>query len=311
MDVNCPRLRFTLQDAKKAVEASKSHSTKYGGNFEWVRRRIYFYKFEHTIPASEAKCTDFPALLEAETNEILPQSMTYVVIDVDVIVVPKKLIEQKLIEHQKQIQQLLQLAHSLEEAKKQLSTLQPASPPFMSEIVTDPDENSISSSVKDQMMKFICQHPDLHLHLTANKALTEGASSIMQITRYAKSRPDIMILRSVMRTDTDEDIPNGLTTENKKELGKSKKGDPVGQTLAGSEKAAGEIVHQYFRDTGKLISSVTVYSLLIDFTRNEAEVYKVSIDFITSESTIYRGTTKLPVSEALNRGLHQLINPSV
>ena len=307
MDVNCPRLRFTLQDAKKAVEASKSHSTKYGGNFEWVRRRIYFYKFEHTIPASEAKCTDFPALLEAETNEILPQSMTYVVIDVDVIVVPKKNY-QKLIERQKQIQQLLQLAHSLEEAKKQLSTLQPASPPFTSEIVTDPDENSISSSVKDQMMKFICQHPDLHLHLTANKALTEGASSIMQITRYAKSRPDIMILRSVMRTDTDEDIPNGLTTENKKELGKSKKGDPVGQTLAGSEKAAGEIVHQYFRDTGKLISSVIVYSFLIDFTRNEAEVYKVSIDFITSESTIYRGTTKLPVSEALNRGL---INPSV
>ena len=109
MDVNYPRLRFTLQDAKKAVEASKSHSTKYGGNFEWVRRRIYFYKFEHTIPASEAKCTDFPALLEAETNEILPQSMTYVVIDVDVIVVPKKIIKTLLNIKNKIIKTLLNI----------------------------------------------------------------------------------------------------------------------------------------------------------------------------------------------------------
>jgi hypothetical protein len=171
------------------------------------------------------------------------------------------------------------------------------------------NEDSISASVKDQLMGFLREYPNLSV--IANRGRTEGSSRIMIITRYAKSRPDTMILKSVVSSTGEEEeeeeeassankIPNGVTTENKK-------GDPVSQTLAGAEKAAGEIVYDYVRSTGKPVSSVDVYSLLINFTDNEAEVYKLSINFLTSESTISRGMEVLSVSKALNRVLHVLL----
>jgi hypothetical protein len=58
--VNFPRLRYTKEDAEEAVRSIKHHSLEYEGQFTWIRNRIFYYEFNHTIPASEVKAVDYP-----------------------------------------------------------------------------------------------------------------------------------------------------------------------------------------------------------------------------------------------------------
>lgn len=86
-----PRLCFTKEDADREVEDIKSRTEKFEGTFVWLRSKIYYYKFEETIAANKAKVTDFPSVIDEETDKLLPQVLTICVdIDVDVGVVPKK-----------------------------------------------------------------------------------------------------------------------------------------------------------------------------------------------------------------------------
>lgn len=122
------------------------------------------------------------------------------------------------------------------------------SPPTTSMSMSHPNEDAISECVKDQLVEYLAQYDTLKL--TVNRGRIEENTQIVVLTRYAKSRPDTMLLKlaTVEATPTPEATPeaeeetssihgkvdgatkvNGATTENKLRT----KGDEVGQTLAG------------------------------------------------------------------------------
>lgn len=111
-----------------------------------------------------------------------------------------------------------------------------------------------------------------------NKGRVDANVEILSLTKYAKSRPDSMMLAAaaIHHTTNEEDedatttypngeTPNGASTEHKLKL----LGDHVGQTLGGSEKLCGEIVNQHLR---RAFDSVDVWSLIVDFSTDQAEV---------------------------------------
>ena len=141
-----------------------------------------------------------------------------------------------------------------------------------------------------------------------NRGRIEENTPIVVVTRYAKSRPDTMLLKlaTVVATPTPEATPEaeeeissikGATTENKLHL----KGDQVGQTIAGAEKMAGEIALEYMKKTGEPLRFIDVISLLMDFHERTAQVFKLCVSFRPNQSKIYKGNESLGISDALNR----------
>ena len=183
------------------------------------------------------------------------------------------------------------------------------SPPISSLPMSSPNEDAISECVKDQLVQQLAKYDTLKL--TVSRGRIEENTQIVVLTRYAKSRPDTMILKlaTVEATPTPEATPeaeeetsingnvNGATTENKLHL----KVDEVGQTLAGGEKMAGEVAFEYMRETGEPLRSIELISLLVDFRENKAQVFKLCISFRPRESKIYKGNELLNISDALNR----------
>lgn len=278
------------------MEDIKECAKKYNGSFRWLRDKIYFYQFDSTIAASGAKAIDFPSLYGEETCKLLPPVETKCVdIDVDVGVVPKKRIKVMVDSYQRQSNRLQsvqrQFKSTLEDIKEhgtgriaeilksieieQKSEARPAEAEVVSLSMSSPNEDSISESVKDQLYQFV--DTQNNLKITVNKGRVEEDRSIVNISIYAKSRPDTMILKltTVEMTPTpepEEDTSHGsptngakgATTENKKII----KGDAVGQTIAGAEKMAGEIAYEYMKKTGDPIRYIEVVSLLLDFGTN-------------------------------------------
>jgi len=301
-----PRLCFTKEDADREVEDIKSHTKKFKGSFIWLRSKIFYYKFDETIGANTAKVTDFPSVIDEETDKLLPQVQTKCVeIDVDVGIVPKKKIRLALntvLAQQKQ-QFKASLAQQKQQFKASLQRIQthgtgeiegileqlkgdqmPNTTPPAEVFMSSPNEDAISECVKDQLVEFVSLHDNLKL--TVNKGRIEENTPIVVITRYAKSRPDTMILKSATieatptpeaeegtssSTQGSEGKVNGATTENKLHL----KRDQVGQTIAGAEKMAGEIAYEYMKRTGEHLRFIEVVSLLVDFGEKTAEVFKL------------------------------------
>ena len=177
-----------------------------------------------------------------------------------------------------------------------------------------PNEDDVSKCVQQQVQEFALTHG---LTMTVNKARAESNVSVTVLTKFAKSRPDTMILRiatlnSPPRQEEEEEeeeeaatvTVSGASTERKAKLN----GDHVGQTLAGAEKVCGEVANQYLRVHGVAFAVIEVFSLLIDYSTEEAEVFKVSLNFLEQKSVAYRGERKLEVSEALNRVLDKLLH---
>lgn len=207
---------------------------------------------------------------------------------------------------------------------EQKSEARPAEADSLS--LSSPNEDSISESVKDQLLEFVNTQEDLKI--TVNKGRLEEDRNIVIISRYAKSRPDTMILKlttikitptpepedtATPTPEAEEDTSHGnptkgaksATTENKKKL----KGDAVGLTIAGAEKMAGEMAYEYMRKTSAPMRYIEVVSLLVDFSTNLSEVYKVCIDFVKPENTkIYKGNEQLEVSDAFNRAMCFLLD---
>lgn len=134
--------------------------------------------------------------------------------------------------------------------------------------MSSPNEDAISECVKDQLTEFVALHDNLKL--TVNRGRIEKNTRIVVITRYAKSRPDTMILKlatleATHPPEAEEDTSssthgsgakvNGATTEHKL--------DQVGQTIAGAEKMAGEIAYEYMKKTGEPLHFIEVVSLLV------------------------------------------------
>ena len=185
-----------------------------------------------------------------------------------------------------------------------------------------PNEDDVSKSVHQQVAQFASKNG---LNVVVNKARMTENVDILVLTKYAKSRPDMSILRaialnSIHQNQEVEEEGGGVEEEEeeqkKKAVGASTehkeklKGDAWGQTLAGTEKICGEVVCDFLRREHKPVTIVEVYSLLIDYQSEEAEVFKVCIDFSkkVDPSKIYRGSNKLKVSDALNRVFHQLLS---
>ena len=167
-----------------------------------------------------------------------------------------------------------------------------------------PNEDDISKCVQQQVQEFALTHG---LTMTVNKARAESNVGVTVLTKFAKSRPDTMILRiatlnSPPRQEEEEEeeaatvTVSGASTEHKAKL----TGDHVGQTL--------EVANQYLRVHGVAFAVIEVFSLLIDYSTEEAEVFKVSLNFLEQKSVAYRGERKLGVSEALNRVLDKLLH---
>lgn len=321
-----PRLCFTKEDADREVEDIKSRTEKFEGTFVSLRSKIYYYKFEETIAANKAKVTDFPSVIDEETDKLLPQVLTICVdIDVDVGVVPKKKIKLVLDKQQQKFKEALERiqTHGTGEVKSILEQLKRDQMPNTTHpaeaFMSSPNEDAISECVKDQLTEFVALHDNLKL--TVNRGRIEKNTRIVVITRYAKSRPDTMILKlaTLEATPTPEaeegtsssthgsgDKVNGATTEHKLLL----KGDQVGQTIAGADKMAGEIAYEYMKKTGVPLHYIEVVSLLVDFGEKTAQVFKLCINFQTKQSNIYKGKKSLGVSDALNRVICLLLNIS-
>ena len=186
--------------------------------------------------------------------------------------------------------------------------------PNVNDVTMYPNEDDVSKCVQQQVQEFASTHG---LKMTVNKARADSNVGVTVLTKFAKSRPDTMILRiatlnSPPRQEEEEEeeeeaatvTVSGASTEHKAKL----TGDHVGQTLAGAEKVCGEVANQYLRVHGVAFTVIEVFSLLIDYSTEEAEVFKVSLNFLEQKSVAYRGKRKLEVSEALNRVLDKLLH---
>ena len=300
-------------ESRKNEEVQSSKKVYDGGEFIWIVDGIYVYKFGNTLPAGSAKITDFIHLSVEKTDEILPPIHKFhVEIDLQIVLIPQKKMRLYKAVAEKCVE------GALNEAVSQATALlRPVDDdPRESDVTVDPNvndvtpnEDDVSKCVQQQVQEFASTHG---LKMTVNKARADSDVSVTVLTKFAKSRPDTMILRvatlnSPPRQEEEEEEEAATVTVSGASTAKLT-GDHVGQTLAGAEKVCGEVANQYLRVHGVAFKVIEVFSLLIDYSTEEAEVFKVSLNFLEQKSVAYRGERKLEVSEALNRVLDKLLH---
>lgn len=311
IDINRPCIFFSRDDCLKEIlrRGKRPEWEDYykHQNFHRIVNGIYVYTFGKTTAAKAATSHDFPTPIVVSTETILPRSGTaYVSIDLDIGLVPRKKIRLMKTDRNNLLRKVKEAteANDLTALRAILDDENSDDDDSADdEYFDNPNEDDVSKCVKHQVKKCAAK---LGLKVTVNKGRVEPNVGILILTKYAKSRPDTMILRLAIISEEEVPpchTPNGASTEHKEKL----TGDHVGQTLAGAEKVCGEVTKQFLEEYRVPLYSCEIFSLLVDYSTSKAEVFKVCLDFSSRDSKIYRGKEPLEVTDAFNRLLHQLV----
>ena len=158
-------------------------------------------------------------------------------------------------------------------------------------------------------------------------ATNTSGSQKSKYSKYYKSRPDLTMYKNncgyvVIDTGASEESEtptaaseesetptasiSGGITENKL----NKKGDVVGQLLAGMEKVAGDLAYEQLCSDkpaqDRLFRNIIIYGLVINYDDHNCTPYKLTMDFVKKSSKFNIGIQQLPLKEGITRLLSKL-----
>ena len=283
--------------------------------------KVYVYKYKGTIPAKEAKKSDFSFIPTCvPTDDILrPATKIMVQVFVDVICVPEVALTQVAKEAEKDLLENMSkflakrpkygsqqfIADFSKEYSHPVENMAPTQ-------CIDPTDPKELSKLENIMTQYSRQAEEYGLKVFKNQS--SGTSS-NYYSEYELSKPDGVVCPAkffgtkigdkilVIETGDEEDnlcksFQTVLLAEEMKTSSQTS-GDPIGQLWAGIPKIYADAFVQGVL-AGILLAKVTIFGIHLIPKTNYCKIYKFNLT-MNSPARVFEGKDTLHIHEALNR----------
>ena len=312
-----------LKDAEKGKPAGFKGSFSRCSNRQGTE--VYMFQFEKSLPASEAKVSDFTLTrVHVATDKLLSTAhTTFVEIDLRLVAVSgvveatrKRFHDvKKSVDSDGSKKNVTELLSELEEAV--LTDVSDVSKQLPVEVPEKMNNNMLKTIVtreaqsmgyfvatdqstaiaKTRASQFFASRPDLVLY---HPDKCHGCIIVDEGTAETESEPSSPTPRVILTAGLTE---NKLHTTT----------DVLGQLLGSMEKLAGDLAWMYVTNGSIPLENIAfhqidLYGLIVNFVKFKCKIYKLKMAFDENSSTLYIGDNELDLTQGIVRLLQTLEN---
>lgn len=323
-----PKIFKCRQVAHKEIKRMQRNEEDgyFDGKFENIYDQFHVFTFKKTRRASEAVLTDLRIAIDPqETDDILPPtSIITVHIKVDIVCVPRDVIEEERqegrLEGKQEVFKQLENYMGEPDIKKIKLQCEVANPPITKNpnpppSITDAYEIATTNNIVSQ----ICtQARGLGLQVYSNRSIIIDTEILTKCSKYASSQPDVTIypsLFTILTTPVHQKVEDSLQSITNKVSGITLSGegkkrieskDPLGQLLVGMDKTFADLFVSKLAEK-EFLSKLTIYGVYFVAVADHCTVVRADID-MGNPTNVYRGKQPLCINDAFNRILRYLNN---
>lgn len=338
VNISFPFIAESKDEADKLLEKARSYNETAKFNnakFCCIARskgyEFHLFRFEESIPASQAVLTDFTVNKPfVDADKIFPKAESMIYVDLQLTTISQatkaatEAATKAFLEATTQFGTLLcDIVSSKKEAldnselveiiKSQVSALQTLHYPVLSPVLS-PERLSLGELTNDHLLctAVAAKAQQMGYTVTSNTSSISGSCN-SRSSKYYNSRPDLAMYKGgrmyvLMRKPSEESTTEDTSTSEstlKGGMTENKNKDVEGQLLGGMEKMAGDLAYLQLQGSvdpeQKRFNHIMIYGLVIDYENLTAKAYQLDMNFLENCSTLYTGKEELDLNTGMNR----------